>query len=152
MTIVTGHSIKYLGRWADLRLPIPRWLPLIYKHWKPSPIACCHRQLNALTHFYATGGELGLHLRRSSIAARFTDFYCDLVPKHDAFNRGFNRLTPFKAINDLVVQAASDAFAIPKIVYRPVKVVRTKVLSLEWAIVRLLSDANSRRGVWCELY
>src|SRR5712671_2240384 len=39
---------------------------------------------------------------------QFTDFYCDPVPKHDAFNRGFNRLTPqtLKAINDLVVQAA----------------------------------------------
>src|SRR5580700_4163246 len=38
----------------------------------------------------------------------FTDFYCEEVPKHDAFNRGFNRLTPatLKAINDLVVQAA----------------------------------------------
>src|ERR1700688_708537 len=38
----------------------------------------------------------------------FTDFYCDPVPKHDAFNRGFNRLTPqtLKAVNDLVVQAA----------------------------------------------
>jgi len=30
----------------------------------------------------------GLTLRR------FADFYCDPVPKHDAFNRGFNRLTP----------------------------------------------------------
>ena len=29
----------------------------------------------------------GLTLRQ------FTDFYCDPVPKHDAFNRGFNRLT-----------------------------------------------------------
>jgi IS5 family transposase len=39
---------------------------------------------------------------------QFTDFYCDPVPKHDAFNRGFNRLTPqtLKAINDLVVQVA----------------------------------------------
>ena len=39
---------------------------------------------------------------------RFTDFYCDKVPKHDAFNRSFNRLTPatLKAINDLVVEAA----------------------------------------------
>ena len=38
----------------------------------------------------------------------FTDFYCEEVPKHDAFNRGFNRLTPatLKAINDLVVEAA----------------------------------------------
>jgi transposase, IS5 family len=44
----------------------------------------------------------GLTLRQ------FTDFYCDPVPKHDAFNRGFNRLTPqtIKAINDMVVQAA----------------------------------------------
>ena len=41
---------------------------------------------------------------------QFTDFYCHPVPKHDAFNRGFNRLTPetLKAINDLVVQAAVD--------------------------------------------
>src|SRR6266852_1035214 len=39
---------------------------------------------------------------------QFTDFYCDPVPKHDAFNRGFNRLTPqtLKAVNDVVVRAA----------------------------------------------
>src|SRR6516164_314385 len=39
---------------------------------------------------------------------QFTDFYCHPVPKHDAFNRGFNRLTPqtLKAINEMVVQAA----------------------------------------------
>jgi transposase, IS5 family len=38
----------------------------------------------------------------------FTDFYCAKVPKHDAFNRSFNRLTPatLKAVNDLVVEAA----------------------------------------------
>src|ERR1700748_3585803 len=38
----------------------------------------------------------------------FTNFYCEEVPKHDAFNRSFNRLTPatLKAINDLVVGAA----------------------------------------------
>jgi IS5 family transposase len=38
----------------------------------------------------------------------FTDFYCEKVPKHDAFNRSFNRLMPatLKAINDLVVEAA----------------------------------------------
>ena len=36
---------------------------------------------------------------------QFTDFYCLSVPRHDAFHRGFNRLTPetLKAINDLVV-------------------------------------------------
>ena len=39
---------------------------------------------------------------------QFTDFYCTKVPKHDAFNRSFNRLTPatLKAVNDLVVEAA----------------------------------------------
>lgn len=46
----------------------------------------------------------GLTLRQ------FADFYCDPVPKHDAFNRGLNRLTPetLKAVNDLVVQAAVE--------------------------------------------
>src|SRR6202795_1284445 len=46
----------------------------------------------------------GLTLRQ------FADFYCDPVPKHDAFNRGFNRLTPqtLKAVNDLVVRAAVE--------------------------------------------
>jgi transposase, IS5 family len=41
---------------------------------------------------------------------QFTDFYCLPVPRHDAFHRGFNRLTPatLKAINELVVQAAVD--------------------------------------------
>jgi len=39
---------------------------------------------------------------------QFTDFYCERVPKHDAFNRSFNRLTPatFRIINDLVVEIA----------------------------------------------
>src|ERR1700737_5645952 len=46
----------------------------------------------------------GLRLRQ------FTDFYCAPVPKHDAFQRGFIRLTPqtLKAVNDLVVQAAVE--------------------------------------------
>jgi len=41
---------------------------------------------------------------------QFTDFYCLPVPRHDAFHRGFNRLTPetLKAINDLVVQTAVE--------------------------------------------
>lgn len=41
---------------------------------------------------------------------QFTDFYCQPVPRHDAFHRGFNRLTPetLKSINDLVVQTAVD--------------------------------------------
>jgi len=41
---------------------------------------------------------------------RFTRFYSDRVPKHDAFNRSFNRLTPatLEAVNDVVVKAAVD--------------------------------------------
>jgi transposase, IS5 family len=39
---------------------------------------------------------------------QFTDFHSEKVPRHDAFNRSFNRLTPatLKAINELVVEAA----------------------------------------------
>jgi IS5 family transposase len=39
---------------------------------------------------------------------RFTRFYSKLVPKHDAFNRAFNRLTPatLEVINELVVKSA----------------------------------------------
>ena len=41
---------------------------------------------------------------------QFTDFYCQSVPKHDAFNRAFNRLTPetLRVVNELLVQAAVD--------------------------------------------
>ena len=41
---------------------------------------------------------------------QFADFYCLPVPRHDAFHRGFNRLTSetLKAINELVVQAAVE--------------------------------------------
>ena len=44
----------------------------------------------------------GLTLRQ------FADFYGEQVPKHDAFNRSFNRQTPatLKAVNDLVIEAA----------------------------------------------
>jgi IS5 family transposase len=41
---------------------------------------------------------------------QFTAFHGEPVPRHDAFNRGFNRLTPqtLKDINERVVQAAVD--------------------------------------------
>jgi IS5 family transposase len=41
---------------------------------------------------------------------RFARFYSQLVPKHDAFNRAFNRLTPttLEVINELVVKSAVD--------------------------------------------
>jgi IS5 family transposase len=40
----------------------------------------------------------------------FTEFYSHAVPRHDAFNRSFNRLTPatLKAVNEVVVKAAVD--------------------------------------------
>jgi IS5 family transposase len=40
---------------------------------------------------------------------RFTDFHSQSVPKHDAFNRAFNRLTPatLQAVNDTMVRAAA---------------------------------------------
>ena len=52
--------------------------------------------------------ELRERIADGLMLRQFADFYCDRVPKHDAFNRGFNRLTPdtLKAVNDLVVQAA----------------------------------------------
>jgi transposase, IS5 family len=52
--------------------------------------------------------ELRERIADGLMLRQFADFYCDPVPKHDAFNRGFNRLTPdtLKAVNDLVVQAA----------------------------------------------
>jgi transposase, IS5 family len=39
---------------------------------------------------------------------RFTDFYSQPVPKHDAFQRAFIKLTPqtLKSVNELLVQAA----------------------------------------------
>src|SRR5213593_4850731 len=39
---------------------------------------------------------------------RFTDFNSQSVPKHDAFNRAFNRLTPatLQVVNQAVVRAA----------------------------------------------
>ncbi len=41
---------------------------------------------------------------------QFTGFYTQRVPKHDAFNRAFNKLRPqtMQAINDLVLKAAID--------------------------------------------
>jgi len=41
---------------------------------------------------------------------RFTRFYSKQVPKHDAFNRAFNRLTPvtLEVINELVIRSAVD--------------------------------------------
>ena len=41
---------------------------------------------------------------------QFTDFYCNPVPKHDAFHRAFIKLSPatLKAVNDLLIKAAVE--------------------------------------------
>lgn len=41
---------------------------------------------------------------------QFTEFYTQSVPKHDAFHRAFNRLTPqtLQTINELIVRAAVE--------------------------------------------
>ena len=54
--------------------------------------------------------ELRERIADGLMLRQFADFYCARVPKHDAFQRGFIRLTPqtLRAINDLVVQAAVD--------------------------------------------
>src|SRR5439155_24703831 len=54
--------------------------------------------------------ELRERIADGLMLRQFADFYCARVPKHDAFQRGFIRLTPatLEAINDLVVQAAVD--------------------------------------------
>jgi IS5 family transposase len=54
--------------------------------------------------------ELRERIADGLMLRQFTDFFCARVPKHDAFQRGFIRLTPqtLKAVNDLVVQAAVD--------------------------------------------
>src|ERR1700749_3043576 len=52
--------------------------------------------------------ELRERISHAITLRQFTDFCCEKVPKHDAFNRSFNRLTPatLKAVNDLIVEAA----------------------------------------------
>jgi len=52
--------------------------------------------------------ELRERIAHGITLRQFTDFCCEKVPNHDAFNRSFNRLTPatLKAVNDLVVEAA----------------------------------------------
>jgi len=52
--------------------------------------------------------ELAERIADGYTLRRFTQFYSQPVPKHDAFNRTHNRLTPetLKLINETVVQAA----------------------------------------------
>ncbi|HEX2494979.1 MAG TPA: ISNCY family transposase [Steroidobacter sp.] len=52
--------------------------------------------------------ELRERIADGLMLRQFADFYCGPVPKHDAFQRGFTRLTAetLRAVNDLVVRAA----------------------------------------------
>src|SRR5258708_10394399 len=54
--------------------------------------------------------ELSERIADGYTVRHFTDFRSHPVPKHDAFNRAFNRLTPetLQAVNELIVQAAVD--------------------------------------------
>ena len=54
--------------------------------------------------------ELSERIADGCTLRQFTDFYCDPVPKHDAFNRGINRLTPetLASVNNMVVEAAVE--------------------------------------------
>src|SRR5436305_1665175 len=54
--------------------------------------------------------ELRERIADGLMLRQFTDFFCARVPKHDAFQRGFIRLTPqtLKAINDLLFRQQSS--------------------------------------------
>jgi IS5 family transposase len=55
--------------------------------------------------------ELAERIADGYMLRQFTRFYGGRVPKHDAFNRAFNRLTPatLEAVNDLILEAAVAA-------------------------------------------
>ena len=54
--------------------------------------------------------ELSERIADGYTLRRFTGFYSQRVPKHDAFHRAFNKLRPqtLQALNDLVLKAAID--------------------------------------------
>src|ERR1700682_1422980 len=90
---------------------------------------------------------------------QFTGFYCRPVPRHDAFHRGFNRLTPatLEAINDLVVQAAVDLELEDGQKLRvDTTVVQTDIHhptdnTLLWDVVRVVTRLHRRLGKALEL-
>jgi transposase, IS5 family len=45
---------------------------------------------------------------------QFTDFYCQPVPKHDAFNRAFNRLTP-QTLQAVILKSGVNLVVFPQI-------------------------------------
>lgn len=103
--------------------------------------------------------ELRERIADGLMLRRFADFYCDPVPKHDAFGRGFNRLTPetLKAINDLVVEAAVDLGLEDGTKLRvDTTVVQTDIHhptdnTLLWDVVRVVTRLIGRLGKALEL-
>ena len=87
---------------------------------------------------------------------RFTGFYSQRVPKHDAFHRAFNKLRPhtLQALNDSVLKAAVDlGLEDGKRLRVDTTVVETDIHhptdnTLLWDVVRVLTRAHrsSRRA------
>ena len=83
---------------------------------------------------------------------RFTGFYSRRVPKHDAFNRAFNKLRPqtLKALNELVLRAAVDlGLEDGKKLRVDTTVVETDIhhptdSTLLWDVVRVITRLMSR--------
>jgi IS5 family transposase len=83
---------------------------------------------------------------------RFTGFYSRRVPKHDAFNRAFNKLRPqtLKALNGLVLKAAVDlGLEDGKKLRVDTTVVETDIhhptdSTLLWDVVRVITRLMSR--------
>jgi IS5 family transposase len=90
---------------------------------------------------------------------QFTDFHCQRVPKHDAFQRAFVRLTPqtLKLINDLVVASAVDLGLEDGTKLRvDTTVVQTDIHhptdnTLLWDVVRVVTRLVGRLGKALEL-
>lgn len=83
---------------------------------------------------------------------RFTGFYSRCVPKHDAFNRAFNKLRPqtLKALNEVVLKAAVDlGLEDGKKLRVDTTVVETDIhhptdSTLLWDVVRVITRLMSR--------
>jgi IS5 family transposase len=103
--------------------------------------------------------ELRERIADGLMLRQFADFYCAPVPKHDAFQRGFIRLTPqtLKAVNDLVVQAAVDLGLEDGTKLRvDTTVVQTDIHhptdnTLLWDVVRIVTRLVGRLGKALEL-
>jgi transposase, IS5 family len=103
--------------------------------------------------------ELRERIADGLMLRQFADFYCAPVPKHDAFQRAFIRLTPqtLKAVNDLVIQAAVDLGLEDGTKLRvDTTVVQTDIHhptdnTLLWDVVRIVTRLVRRLGKALEL-